>query len=473
MKLAPLLFSIYTICLACSCSSSKKVASADLPPRVLPSLPVSQINIPVKVYMKPLLAMMDSMTAREFTSDGWPNYFQPSCDFRYKYGFVRSPFVFSCVNNKVSIGFQGSYQIAGSKTVCAFDKQVSPWVSGSCGFGNEPMRKVDINISSFLELLPSYHVRTTTRIDRLHARDKCVVSLLQTDMTREVMDSIRASIETYTTSFDQFVQTVNSNALLMQWRTHGNRVFPVSKYGYLNLNPSMLRVGSFNYNKDTLTFSVGFQGVPKFSSDSMSIVTQGYLPSFSNTENAPGIATYLDASYEYRFLSQLLNDSLRNKPFEVEGRTFVIKNIHLAGTNDNKLLIDVSFDGARRGTFHLSGSPVLDTARQVLSMPDISFSLESRDMLINIAKGLFRKRIMKKLKDQSVFDIAELIKNNKAIIEGRLNQQLTDWLATKGEFHELKVVGLLPGETAIQIQLFIRGNITVVGKPSVNGLTLK
>ena len=467
----PALFSILTILF--SCSTSKKVQPVNAGSRTLPALPASQINIPVKVYVKPLLNMMDSMTAKEFTSDNWPNYFQPSCDFRYKYRFIRSPFTFSCINNKVNIGFQGNYQIAGSKTVCAFDKQVSPWVSGSCGFGNEPMRKVDININSLLELLPQYQVRTTTRIDKLQARDKCVVSLLQTDMTKEVMDSIRASIETYTTSFDQFVQALNKNELLTQWRANGNRVFAVSGYGYMNLNPSMLRMGKFNYLRDTLSFSVGFQGVPQFSSDSNSILSQKYLPSFQNSESAPGIQTYLNAVYEYSFLSKLLNDSLRNKPFEVDGRTFFIKNINLAGTEQNKLQIDVSFDGNKRGILHLSGTPVIDTATQVMNMPDISFSLDSRDMLLNIAQSLFRKKIMKKLKDQSVFDIAALIKNNKAIIEARFNQQINDWLFTKGEFQELKLIGLLPLKDAIQIQVFVKGNITVIGTPRSNKFASK
>ena len=457
----------------CSCGGSKKTVSINASARKLPSLPVSQIAIPVKVYMKPLLAKMDSLTAKEFTSDKWPNYFQPTCDFRYKYRFVRSPFSFTCVNNKVNIGFKGNYQIAGSKTVCAFDRQVSPWVSGSCGFGSEPMRKVDITISSFLELLPQYQVRTSTRVDNIIAYDKCVVSLLQTDMTTEVMDSIRTSIESYTKSFDQFVQGINNNALLLDWRRNGNLVFPVSKYGYLNLNPSFLSVGAFNYNKDTLTFSVGFNGQPQFSSDSVSIVTKKYLPSFNNTGISPGISTYLDAVYDYAFLSRLLNDSLRNKPFETDGRTFIIKNINLAGTDDNKLLIDVSFDGFKKGTLHLTGTPLLDTAKQVLTMPDISFSVDSRDMLINIAKGLFRKKIMKKLKDQSVFDIAALIKDNKSVIEARLNQQLTDWLSTRGSFEELKMVGLLSEKTSIHLQIFIKGNITIIGTPPLNRFAMK
>ena len=78
------------------------------------------------------------------------------------------------------------------------------------------MRKVDINISSLLELLPRYQVRTTTKIEWMRVHDKCVVSLLHTDMTKEVIDSIRASIEMYTTSFDQFVGAFNSNKLLQE-----------------------------------------------------------------------------------------------------------------------------------------------------------------------------------------------------------------------------------------------------------------
>ena len=47
--------------------------------------------------------------------------------------------------------------------------------------------------------------------------------------------------------------------------------------------------------------------------------------------------------YEYKFFNKLLNDSLHNKPFEVEGRTFVIKEIVIGGNNDGKINVDVSF----------------------------------------------------------------------------------------------------------------------------------
>jgi hypothetical protein len=80
---------------------------------------------------------------------------------------------------------------------------------------------------------------------------------------------------------------------------------------------------------------------------------------------------------------------------------------------------------------------------------------------------------MKKLKDQSVLDIAELVKTNKAIIEARLNQQLTDWLSTRGNFRELKLIGLLPQKNAIQIQIYIKGDITVIGSPPLHRFASK
>ncbi|RYY22264.1 MAG: DUF4403 family protein [Chitinophagaceae bacterium] len=82
---------------------------------------------------------------------------------------------------------------------------------------------------------------------------------------------------------------------------------------------------------------------------------------------------------------------------------------------------------------------------------------------MNIAKGLFRKRIMKQLKDQSVLDLAALIEKNKADIEKRMNQPLNDWLSTVGKFSRFKIVGLLSQKESIHIQVYVEGDIAVVG----------
>ncbi|MGN6420122.1 MAG: DUF4403 family protein [Pseudobacter sp.] len=461
-----------------SCGSSKKsttVTSTLTPPpaRSLPALPQSYINIPVKIYMKPLLSVMESSTAKEFTNDKWPNYTQSSCDFRYKYRFIRSPFVFNVVNNKVTIAFRGDYQIAGSRALCAFDKQVSPWVNGSCGFNGEPLRRVDIAIGSQLTLMPNHSVNTVTHLEKLQPLDKCEVTIMNNDMTKDVLDSVKASIETYCTTFDKFVQDLNNNVLLANWRKGGSRVMPISKYGFLNLNLSALGVSRFNVQKDTLYFSMGFSGFPRFNSDSNKLVTHAALPPVSNADRIGNISTWLDAVYEYKFFNKLLNDSLRNKPFEIDGRTFVIKDVNISGTYEGKIKVDLSFSGNRTGVISLTGTPTLDTARQVLSMPDIKVGLDTKDLMVNLAKGLIKKKIMKELAGQSVLDLQALIQKNRTLIEARLNQQVTSWMSTSGSIQEIKLLGILPQEKHIQIQAFIRASISLTGRPPANLVSLQ
>lgn len=451
-----------------SCSSSKKGGDASrLVPgaRLLPALPSSQINIPVKVYMKPLLFAMDSLTPLAFTNDQWPNYTVSSCDFRYKYRLTRSPIDISCVNNMLRIRFRGNYQIGGSRCLCTFNQQITPWVSGSCGFGKESLRRVDISLQSGLQFLPDHQLRTKTTLDPLKPVDKCQVTLMNNDMTGQVMDSIRVSIENYCAVFDSVVSAVNDNSLLSRWRQGGSRVMPVSSYGFLNLNPTGLRIGRFNLIKDSLCFSLGYTGTPQFSSDSIRLVTNRALPALNSIDNPPGIYAYLDAIYEYKFFNNLLNDSLHNRPFDVEGRTFVIKDVHVSGSNEGRIQISVSFTGNRKGTMSISGIPELDTARQVLSMSHLEVDLDTKDLLVNIAKKLIRKKVMKQLKDQSVLDIAALIRQNKQSIEARLSQSLNDWLYMHGTIGEIKLLGLLPQKDYIQVQALIRGNIEIIGIP--------
>lgn len=416
---------------------------------------------------------MDSSTAKEFTNDKWPNYTQSGCDFRYKYRFVRSPFAFSVVNNSVVINFRGNYQIAGSRTICAFDKQVSPWVNGSCGFNGEPLRRIDIAITSKLDLLPNHTISTATRLSKLQPLDKCEVTIMNNDMTKDVLDSVKASIETYCTTFDKFVQDVNNNALLNNWRKGGSRVMPVSKYGFLNLNLAALGVSRFNLVKDTLYFSMGFSGFPKFNSDSVKLVTNASLPPVSNADRSGYISTYLDAVYEYKFFNKILNDSLRNKPFDIDGRTFVIRDITISGTNEGKIKVDLAFSGNRNGVLSLSGTPTLDSARQILTMPDIRVGIDTKDLMVNLARGLIKKKIMKELAGQSVLDLHALIQKNKALIETRLNQQVNNWMSTSGTLHDIKLIGILPQEKHIQVQAYIRASITLIGRPPANLVSMK
>src|SRR6185437_13882545 len=158
------------------CTSSKKLTTPAVSlslPDTLPALPQSEIDIPVTIAGTALLKAADSMVPKEFLSPGWPVYIQPSCDFRYRYRFVRSGFRFQCTGNHLSVSMSASYQVAGGRCLCAAGRPVSPWISGYCGFEKEPMRRIDFSFGTQLGIQPDYRLHAVSAVEKIMAIDRC------------------------------------------------------------------------------------------------------------------------------------------------------------------------------------------------------------------------------------------------------------------------------------------------------------
>jgi hypothetical protein len=446
-----------------SCHSSSKLAAHTTVqvPDSLPPLPASEIDIPLKVAGRPLLLIADTIVPKEFTSEGWPSYLQTSCDFRYKYRFVRSSFTLGCTNNRITLQMGGSYQVAGGKCLCAMGKPVSPWISGNCGFGSEPMRKVDISLSSQLTLLPNYKIRTVTRLDQLKARDKCVMSMFSMDMTQLIVDSIRSSISSFCGILDQTLASLDFTGYLHHSAIHAWHRLPLGPYGYLVTNPQSIRIGPLNYAQDTFRVNIGLTCKPQLTSehDVSSVIPP--LPPLTSNVRDKGISVYLNADYDYEFISKLLNDSLKGRSFQVKGRTVLIKNLTIKGKAHHQVELTVDFAGSRKGEVRLWGTPVLDPVKQALTIPDIQYTLDG-DLMIRIARTFFRKKIRKNLQGGSYVDLAALLKANLPMLDAQLNRPLAPNLYTYGNINELRMIGLLAGDKSMQAQLFVKADLSVV-----------
>ena len=448
-----------------SCSSTKKIVAPPVsnikPADTLPALPPSELDFQLKADGPSILAKADSMTPKQFTSDAWPNFSQPSCDFRYKYRFIRSNLAISCVDNRINVKLTGNYQIAGGRCLCAMNKPVSPWISGSCGYGNEPMRRVNINIGSQLSFLPNYHIITKTKTEKLEALDRCSVSLFSSDVTQQVLDSIRSSLTVFCSTLDDMIAGIDFSRILGPSVEKSYDRTAIGKYGYLAVNPYSFRVGKLNYAKDTFNISVGLSCRPELGSDSSHSKPPPQLPPLIQTENRSGISLYLNAVYDYAFLSKLLNDTLRNKAFEIQGRTIVVKQVSITGLGNRQVEIMIDFAGSNKGRVFLHGTPKLDTAKQTLTIPDISYTLESGDLILNIAKSLFKNKIRKALNGSSYLDLAALFKSNIPLIESYLNRKLTNSISLTGKINQIRLIGLLAKKEEIQVQVYTTGNLSV------------
>jgi Domain of unknown function (DUF4403) len=446
-----------------SCTASRKTANPALAVITsLPALPESNINIPVKVLMTPFLAKAAILIPKEVTSDGWPEYLQTSCDFHYKYRFLPGGFTFNCVNNLVQVKLSGDYQVAGERCICAFGKQTSPWIGGSCGFGKEPMRKTDIYINSVLQFQPNYTVHTKTITQKVIAPEKCTVSVFNLDITQQVLDSIKSSTNIFCYSMDSIVNGMDFSSTTKSLAARINKKIPLGRYGYLKINPSAIKMGKMSSVQDTLQATMGIFCFPELHSDSTNNYNANFLPPLQNADLQPGITVYTNAKYDYPFINSLINQLVRDTSFEVEGRTVILKNVHINGAENGKVELMVDFAGDKKGSLYLTGTPRLDTAKQIISIPDLDYSLKSRDFMLNVGKTLFGSKILHTLRDKATIHITDIVEHNRKNIDAQLNKKIMEGVFSTGMLTDMRVLSLLVGKDVLQAQTCTRARASIV-----------
>ncbi len=454
---------IFCVFLIVSCTSSKRISSINKE-ESLPELPLSELDIPIKIASAPIFAKAEKLVPSEFTSYEWPDFMRPTCDFRYKYRFVRTALQFSCINNMISIHFGGNYQISGGKCLCTAGIPVTPWISGYCGFPPQQLRKVNMSLGTLIQFLPNYKLKTTTSINQVQPVDKCSVSIFSNDITQLVMDSIRSSLVVFTSAMDQNIAGWNTEKFTAQLKDSLYKKISVGKYGYFLLDPSAFRVGQLNLIKDSFLISLGVSCHPALSSDpSNHMQAPNALPALLQTENREGVRLYLNLNYDFNFLSKILHDSLYNKVFDIKGRTIVVKDANIRGIADHQIELQIDFAGSNHGSIYLRGTPVLDTAKQTLQIPDIQYSIEGEDLALKIIHSLFRNKIRKSLKGNSYLDIAAYLAANGAMISQILNKELFAGFYTSGSLREAKIIGMLITPQHIQVQIFAAGELKLLG----------
>ena len=105
---------------------------------------------------------------------------------------------------------------------------------------------------------------------------------------------------------------------------------------------------------------------------------------------------------------------------------------------------------------------MLDTAKQTLTIPDLSYSLESQDLVLKMAKALFKNKIRKSIQGKSYLDIAALVKANLGEFNAQLNRQLTTNISSSGIAKDARLIGLLARQDALQVQVYIKAEISAI-----------
>jgi hypothetical protein len=431
----------------------------------LDSLPVSEINVPIRISMKPLYSLAEKKVDTVFTSTGYPDgWIQEGCDMRYKYIFRRGPLQMKAAGSALSLGFTGYYKIVGSTRVCVMGAAVSPWTPPCrCGF-DEPERRVNVSFTNSLVIQPDYKVKLTVRRNEPQPLDKCEVCFWGQDITKQVMNGLKAELDAAKADMDKNYGAVDLKPRFQQVWDQLNKVYNIYNLGWLQMNPQRLRINNLFARNDSIYVNLGLLAKPVISFEKPNEVYT-VLPNMSDFSQRQDFSVFLDAVLNYDSLSNLLNQQLVNKEFDLNKgpvkKKFVFKSCRLFGEGNEKLIIRIDFAGSNEGTFYLTGKPVYDRKTHILEVKDIDFDIKSKNTLLKSAEWLFNRRITNEISKYARYDLSSFIDSARTGINQQLNHEWVKGIKSFGSIQEITLTGIYPQSRFLVIRTNCTGALSV------------
>lgn len=431
------------------------------------SLPVSEIDIPLRINLSPLYYIANKNVQTIYSSPGWPNDFEvDNCDTRYMYRFKRGPLSIATHGNTVDFSFTGSYIIAGAQRICTGSGSnrvpVTPW-SPTCTCGlNEGERRVKIGYKAVLSLKDNYHVAAMLQRLEPEPLDKCTMCFWQQDITPTVMNQLKIQLDEAGAEISDSLNRLDLRPQFQQLWDMLNTSVRLYDIGYLQVNPEKIRLSTLYARNDTLNISIGISARPLISL----VKTPDYrtvVPDISDFHQRRGFSIFVDAVMNYDSLSRLLTRELYHKRIDMDriGKYIIIERCEIYGAGNEKLIIRVDFSGPDNGTMYLTGKPYFNKQKNQLEIKEIDYDIRTRAILIKTAKWLFNRRIINELNHYSTFNITAYADTLLSKVNMQLNRQWQRSVSSSGSVNSLQVMDIYPFTENLILRCNIQGELAI------------
>jgi hypothetical protein len=451
------LFLPLVMALVCGCGSIKPEAPStanqvvDVKP--MPTV-ASNINIPIKVELKPFIKMADQSFDKEFKGAD-----KPCSGLRYQYKLKREPIQLSGRGKTVFLGLDVAYGFSGEYcAACVFDNCINPPIPFSCGW-DESLRRAKIKLKSDIELTSNYRIKSTTTFTEFNPIDPCRVTFANININDVLMSQIKPELGNLAKMIDAEIAKQDLKPYILPvWKAFQEDI-KIPATGYLRFQPQSLSVSEININGSTLNFSVGLTAMPTIQSSPWNKPTTA-LPNLTPHKKGNGFEVYTDLKMSYDSLSKQLYDIMKTESFALGKEKINITSLKLFPAGE-KLGVEVGFAGTKKGTFYLLGVPSFENTKNQIALKNVEYDIATKNVLIKTAKWMMDETIRKKLEAQMVFDVSDLMNLTKKSIGESLNQTLDGGIKIQGKLKSLEISGWSLQQDALWVRAKSLGDLSV------------
>lgn len=318
------------------------------------------------------------------------------------------------------------------------------WVQlGSCGVDG-PLPTLDVGLRTVLLWNRDWTMSPKTSAIPVDPGVRCRLTEANIDVTDRVRNLVQQLMERAAPQVDERIRTA------AQLRHHVQGVWadaqqPIqaSKDVYLLLQPQSVAATPPSGKGTTVTTTVSLTLRPRVVIGDRPQVRELPLPNSGHTTPGRGFHVALVAELPYESANEILARKLVGRQFDVRGHKVRVRGARLYGGGD-KVVLAVKLGGDARGELYFVGTPQFDPQTQVVSVPDLDYSVESRQVLPQVADWLLYDQLRDQMRDAAHFDVSDRVEKIRHDVNAALNRNLGRSVRMSGGLDAIRPLGVSP-----------------------------
>ncbi len=420
---------------------------------------VSQVNIPVEIDLDEYLKEIKQYVPVVFSDS------QNHCEgLSYKYSFQRSAMRFSLLSNKIDLRVNGGMGLRVDycpKCVSVFNKTscVIPRVYASCGENGEKKRKLEITVSSDININEKYEVVSTTSLKDISFIDPCEFTFLKFDVSDIIEKSIKSELKNTLTQVDLALKQIDIKSIVNDSWNNLQKGLELGSLGVFYINPKNLFLNSFSFKERSLLLNVGASINPQIIPVKREFKTTKLPPLQRGNDTSSNFSVFSDLFLSFDQVNSLLNNSIKGRSLIIQGRFFYIDSLLLSSSDNKNLYLKLFFKGSKRGVLYLKGEPSFNHELSRLKIENIDFTLKTKSVLLKSAKWLLHHKVLKQLYNYSEINLAPVLQSQIDGFNIMSKEMVFDGLSFASKIDSLKPVDYYFNPSGVFLRFLVSGSL--------------
>ena len=418
----------------------------------------STTYLPIRINLAPYLAEVEKSLPKSFIGK------EDNCDgVSYSYKFNRNPIKFEGKGDYLYYEVDGKYAL--NLNYCPnctylFDSKgtcVIPRIYASCGV-NEPMRKVMVAYATKFKITPDFKFKTTTNLHKFETIDACEITVFNYDATGKLRKEVVGVLKDLENDIDKEMASIDIRTEIEEVWDMLSEPTSLGKYGFLSIRPKSISLSDIKFENKQASIELNLTIQPVVTTYPPEL-KPNKLPLLSEHKKANGFDINLDIIASYDSLSSILTSEIAGKKIMIKKNEVIFKTVEIQSALNNQLNLKVGFEGKRKGTLYLVGTPVFDSIQQIISFPDLVFDLKTKNALLKSAKWLFNSKITDLMRTSATFDLKPHLIEMKKMIQKEMNREISKGVKLNGEIDSIELNAIYPNHQNLILRVNSKGEI--------------